>query len=287
MPTAPNTIQAEHEALVQAIVAVLTPLAQLCTAKGVPIQEVESRLRGAFVQAARQAHPNTGSKPNISWISAATGLTRREVSRHLEQTPSPAAARLSPASQLFTRWLTSPIWHDAPLRPMPLPRQGRHPSFEALALSVTRDVHPRTLLEELGRLNLVRLDKQTDTVYLEAGSFVPRGDWSRMLAFLGHNVGDHLRAAIANVLGDGKQHFEQAIFADELSAQSMETVRQLVSQQWAHLLDVLVPRIEALIEQDREAGRPMDQQIRIGFFTWADSMPIPPPTQKGEPHESP
>lgn len=287
MPSDPNAIPPERDALMQAIASVLDPLAQLCVAKGVPIQEVETRLRSAFVQSARQAHPPTGSKPNVSWVSAATGLTRREVRRHLERPPTATGARLSPASQLFTRWLTSPIWHDAPQHPMPLQRQGPHPSFEALAHSVTRDVHPRTLLEELGRLNLIRLDEHDDTVHLAAESFVPRGDGSRMLAFLGHNVGDHLRAAVANVLGDGKQHFEQAIFADELSPHSMETVRQLVGQQWAQLLESLVPGIEDLIEQDKEAGRPMTQQIRIGFFTWADSMPVAPPTQEGEPHESP
>lgn len=270
----PNTaLQAEQDALLLAVGAVLAPLAQLCVSRGLPIQAVEEQIRQTFVLAARQAHEATGMAPNASRLSAATGLTRREVTRLLEEEAQKPTLRPSPASQVFTRWLTDGSLRDAQLRPLVLPRQGEAPSFEALAHSVTRDVHPRTLLDELCRLNLVRLDTETDTVHLQSESFVPRGDWSRMLGFLGQNVGDHLRAATANVLGDGQQHFEQAIHADELSEQSIAAIRQLVSREWKDLLDNLVPRIEALIVDDRDARRQSDQQIRIGFFSWTESMP--------------
>jgi hypothetical protein len=131
----------------------------------------------------------------------------------------------------------------------------------------------------------VSLDPRNDTVQLQADAFVPRGDWARMVGFLGQNVGDHLRAATANVLGNGQQHFEQAIHADELSDQSMATVRQMVSREWKQLLETLVPQIEALIEQDRLERRCMDQQVRIGFFSWAEPLPSPVTHPQGAPHE--
>lgn len=284
----PNTaLHAEQDALLLAVGAVLAPLAQLCVSRGLPIQAVEAQIRQSFVLAAWQAQEAAGAAPNVSRLSATTGLTRREVTRLLEENAQPPTLRPSPSSQVFTRWLTDANLRDAQLHPLALPRQGVAPSFEALAQSVTRDVHPRTLLDELCRLNLVRLDTATDTVHLQAESFVPRGDWARMVGFLGQNVGDHLRAATANVLGDGQQHFEQAIHADELSEHSIATLRQMVSREWKHLLDNLVPRIEALIAEDREARRHSNQQIRIGFFSWTDPMPSPvtPPTQ-GATHEN-
>ena len=33
---------------------------------------------------------------------------------------------------------------------------------------------------------------------------------------VGQNVGDHLAATVANVLGDERQHFEQGLFAADL-----------------------------------------------------------------------
>ena len=71
-----------------------------------------------------------------------------------------------------------------------------------------------------------------DSVTLVKDAFVPRGDRGRMLGFLGHNVGDHLGAAVENVLGDGRQHFEQAVFADELSSQSLDAMREPIEPQW-------------------------------------------------------
>lgn len=282
----PNTaLHAEQDALLVAIGAVLAPLAQLCVARGLPIQAVEAQLRRGFVLAAWQAHQAAGTAPNTSRVSASTGLTRREVGRQLDNELAPAPLHHSPSSQVFTRWLTDPALRDAQQRPITLPRQGDAPSFEALAQSVTRDVHPRTLLDELCRLNLVSLDARSDTVRLQADAFVPRGDWARMVGFLGQNVGDHLRAATANVLGNGQQHFEQAIHADELSDQSMAAVRQMVSREWKQLLETLVPQIEALIEQDRAQSRRMDQQVRIGFFSWTEPMPSPVTHPQGAPHE--
>jgi hypothetical protein len=42
-----------------------------------------------------------------------------------------------------------------------------------------------------------------------------------------------------------------------------------------------VPAITALIEEDRQAQRTTDQQVRIGFFTWSQPMLTSPVT----PHE--
>lgn len=278
--------ESENQPLLSAIDAVMAPLAQLCVACGVRVQSVEAILRRQYVQAAWQAHVASGTTPNTSRISATTGLTRREVSRHLQTDTGHTEVRPSPVTQVFSRWLTDPTLRDADQNPISLPRQGAAPSFESMAHAATQDVHPRTLLDELIRLNLVSMDSETDVVTLRADAFVPRGDWSRMVDFLGQNVGDHFRAATANVLNGGQQHLEQSIHADELSEASMVQVRQMVSQEWKRLQDTLVPAIIALIEQDRLAQRPMDQQVRIGFFTW--SPPLQPPTftpNKGTPND--
>jgi hypothetical protein len=189
-----------------------------------------------------------------------------------------APARPSPATQAFTRWLTDPALLDAEGAPIALAPQGPAPSFESLANSITRDVHPRTLLEELTRLGLARVDEADGRVHLLHSAFVPRADLDRMLAFLGANVGDHLAAAVDNVLSDGSRHFEQALFADELSEASLAEVRERVSNEWQRLLHTLAPALQALIDADKAAGRPADQRLRIGLFAYTDAMaPAPDP----------
>jgi hypothetical protein len=115
-------------------------------------------------------------------------------------------------------------------------------------------------------------------VHLLRDAFVPRGDWARMVGFLGSNVGDHLRAATANVLGDGGQHLEQAIFADELSQESLKAAQKLMAHQWRSLLAQVAPQLEALIAGDRKEGRLQNRTLRIGLFTWSQPMPDTSPT---------
>jgi hypothetical protein len=293
MATPPAPLQAEQQALLSAIADVLAPLAALCVARGVTIQPLEELLRQAVVAAARDACADAGAAGDrvTSRISTMTGLTRREVARlglaveaAAEAAPPPAR---SLATELLTRWVSQRPYTDARGRPRGLPRLGPEPSFESLAASITRDVHPRSVLAEMQRLGLVSIDAARDRVTLVADSFVPRTDWPRLVGFLGANVGAHLRAAVANVTGTGSEHFEQALMADELSAQSLDQARALVADQWRHLMTTLGPQLQALMDADRAAGRPQDQALRVGLYSWmhpmdaraaapAPTAPVPP-----------
>ncbi len=278
-PTQPlpqaSALSAEQQALLSAIDGLLAPLADLCLAKGLTVQALEERLRHALVQSALAAHSSDDANTRLtSKVSASTGLPRREVARLLGQAAQVPgqAARPSLATEVFTRWAANPALRNAAGNALPLPRTGPAPSFEQLAQSVTQDVHPRSLLDELCRLGIARLDSASDTVHLQSNAFVPSGDWARMTAFLGDNVGDHLRAATANVLGNGQQHLEQAIFADELSLQSLQSFRAVMAQQWQAMLQDLTPQLEQLIADDAAAGRSATQRLRVGLYTWAQPM---------------
>ena len=272
-PIQPAAVAAspDADALVQAINALLAPLARLAIAKGLPCAVVEGQLRQALVSAARDAHPSLPPHRAVSRIATATGLNRREVTRLTQAVDAPVRRR-PVSAEVFARWASDPQYRDGGGRPRKLPRQGKAPSFETLAQSVTRDVHPRSLLDELIRLGLAATDPAHDTVELMHDAFVPRGDTERMLGFVGHNVGDHLGAAVANVLADGRQHFEQAVFADELSAQSVESMRESIAAQWRAIQASLVPQLEKLIDADRNAGRLQDQRLRVGLFSYSERV---------------
>lgn len=272
-------------ALAQALRQLMEPLAALAIARGVPYATVEDLLKAAFVESARAAHPNLLAHRLVSRISTATGINRREVTRLTQARDEPAEVRRSPATRVFTKWMSEPSLKSPQGTVLPIPRQGPGPSFETLAHSVTRDVHPRSLLDELCRLGLAHLDGETDMVHLLQDRVVPRGDTRRMLDFLGHNVGDHLRAAVANVLSGAPPHLEQAIFADGLSEQSVHAFNQLMRTQWKTLLDGSVPALQKLIDGDRAAGRPQDQRVRVGLYTYKDAMPRPesPDARKATP----
>jgi hypothetical protein len=279
----------EQEALLAALRQVLEPLATLAVQRGLPYAPVEELLRRAFVGAADAAHPDMLAHRKVSRLSTTTGINRREVSRLMKVLRDAQASRHLPrrslASEVFAHWVSDARYRDRHGEPRVLKRQGRAPSFESLALAITRDVHPRSLLDELLRLKLAVHDRERDTVELVRDAFVPSGDRVRMLQYLGHNVGDHVAGAVANVLSDGQRHFEQAIYADGLTEASVREAWQHIGELWRGLLAALVPALENKVERDR----PLEgatHRVRLGLYTFdedtapAAKTPQPRKTRK-------
>jgi hypothetical protein len=259
----------QRQALQDALRTLLVPLAQLAVARGLPFSAVDEMLKVAFVQAASDAHPTLLPHRRVSRISTVTGINRREVTRLTLEAEPPRPRGRSLVSELFAHWLSDRRYRDGDGRPLALPRQGAAPSFESLAQEITRDVHPRSLLDEMLRLELAALDPATDTVRA-AATASPRGDIVPLLGFLGDNVGDHLAAAVENTLGSARQHFEQALFADGASDETLEWVRERVRQEWQDLRSALVPELERRLEVDGKSTPPATRRVRVGLFTFDD-----------------
>jgi hypothetical protein len=274
----------EQEALLAALRQVLEPLAELAVQRGLPYAPVEELARRAFVGAADAAHPDLLPHRKVSRISTATGINRREVARLLAVIRDAQAAqqlpRRSVASELFAHWMSDGRYRDRHGEPRVLKRQGRAPSFESLAHAITRDVHPRSLLDELLRLKLAVHHAEHDTVELVRDAFVPSEDRVRMLQFLGANVSDHLAGAVTNVLTDGRRHYEQAVFADGLTDASVQEVWAQIGELWKTLLATLVPVLEQKVERDQQE-QGATRRLRVGLYTFdaneAAAAPGPQP----------
>lgn len=280
---APLAAGAAADAAAQAMLKVMTPLARMAIDHGLQFRAMEELLKQAMIEAARAASAQSRDPvPSVSRVSVITGINRQEVKRLM----SARRAHVDPAirsrtSEVFIRWTTDPAWLDESGVPRALPRRfdrDDQPSFEKLALSVTRDVHPRTLLDELLRLELVEYDRREDTVAVRRALYVPVGHVAESLAFLGDNVGDHLSAARANVTSAARSapdggttstpFLEQSLYADELCAESALEGARHASSTWRTVSRELAQRLQALELGDRTARRPSTHRIRIGMYCY-------------------
>ena len=276
-----SEINCEETAIFKTVSRLLVPLARLCLANGITFATAEEALKLAFVQEASALQPGAPEHGMVSRISTSTGINRREVTRLTKLKTTVRTNKHPLAAEILALWTTDALFRDKDGAPNTLNRLGPAPSFEALAQTVTRDVHPRSMLDELIRLGIMTFDEKLDQVSLTRVDFVPRSDSRQMFELLGDNVGDHLDAAVANVLHDGSRHLEQAVFADELSAESIEALRPLVNDQWKALREQMVPLLTTFIEEDKRAGRAQDQRIRIGLYSFADTTTDPNSSNKG------
>lgn len=181
----------------------LAPLARLMVARGILFPDLAERLKAHYVAAA-QVEAQTDSR-----ISVMTGLQRRDIAR-LRAAP-PKEERPNHLATLIARWRTDPNY-----KAQPIPKAGPAPSFEALAHSIRRDIHPRTMLDALADAGTVAIDN--DQITLLESSYQPLAGSEDQLAYLAHNLGDHVAAATDNVLGQTPPHFERAVHYEGLTA---------------------------------------------------------------------
>lgn len=275
-----SSAESRPDLTLAAAVRLLAPLAPLLLREGVSYPRFANALKRVFLEEAPAVLLDSSVRVNDSSVSTLTGIHRKDVRewRSAGQ-PRPQARTFGAVMALFTRWSTDPAYCDAKGRPLVLERKGGPGTFEALAASVSNDVHPRTMLQELLRLGVAELVEGTsgggeDRVRLCADAFVPRDGAPELLQLLSDNVGDHLAAAVQNVLGAAPPMLEQSIYADKLRPQSVEQMSVLARKVWQDAFNGIVRQATAL--SDRDAGQAdAAHRIRIGMYFY--QSPISPP----------
>ena len=261
---------------------VLRPLARLMIARGNRFGWASDRLKEAFLDAAEAAFPIDGKRLTDSRISLLTGLQRKDIKALRNRGPdaTPATGH-GPLPRIVAAWHSAPGYQGNDGQPFPLPRSVQDgPSFETLVAQVSRDIHPRTVLDELHRQHLVQLDG--DTVILTTNAVIPAGDDTAMLGYLGANLGDHAEATVDNLSAPpgSAPFFERAVHYNRLTPTALDELEAFARREQSATLARI--NVRALDLQRSGAGDPdATGRFRCGAFIYrADLTDGPRETDK-------
>ena len=234
--------------LLSALARILSPVARLMLARGVTLPLAVELLKRVYIDVARRDFRLEGKSATDSRISLLTGVHRKDVRRlrELPAAPSELPAKVSFGAQAVARWTTVADFLDSSGQPRALPRQARagEASFESLVGGISRDIRPRSLLDEWLRLGIVRMNERDEVVLITA-AFVPRDGEDEKLAYFGHNLGDHASAAADNVFGHSPAWFERSVHHTEMTQEAVVALHALVADQGMALLQDLHRHAEA------------------------------------------
>ncbi len=266
-----DTHDSRSDRSLDAALRVMAPLVEWLLQEGVTYPQFANALKQTFLDAAPPVLDASSTKVNDSSISTLTGVHRKDVRawRAIGR-PLPQAKTFGAVMEVFARWLNDPVYCDPQGRPRILDRVGGPGTFEALATSVTSDVHPRTLLRELIRLGIasrvdIESDAEGDRVSLNAQALVPKEGTAEVLQLFSDNVGDHLAAATNNLRHSGPPMLEQSIFADHLRPESVARLNALAREIWLRAFHEVVRDATALCAQDLGKDG-ADQRVRFGMY---------------------
>ena len=262
----------KSDEVLEACVASLLPLVRYCLLEGVNYPQFIKALKPIFAQAAKFELAKRKVKINDSAISLLSGLHRKDV-RELGKGGGHLIAHSGTvASLLFAKWISDPVYVQKNGKPRRLVKHGPAPSFESLALSITQDVHPGSILRAMEGQGMLRLEGEgkSERIALIKESFIPQDDLGEMLSMFATNLHDHMSAASSNMLGGSQPFLEQAVFGDGLSQSSVDELAILTRSQWAECSLELIRRANQLCDQDKDTGEP--HRFRLGHYFY--STPI-------------
>lgn len=258
-----------------AVRRILRPLVRAMIARGLTYPRLIEILKMLYVQEAADHFSLDGKRVTDSRVSLLTGLQRRDIRAHRDGPREEERPKgMGPIPRVLALWRSDARFQGADGGPAPLPRQGEGegPSLEALIREVGRDVHPRTILDEMIRLGLARLDAETDLVTLERESLVPSKDEAMLVAYYASNLGDHAEAASANLIAapEPGPFFERAVHYNKLTP---EAAARLEAEARARQLALLEELNAKALDAQRASRGEADaiERFRVGAFVYRTS----------------
>ncbi|MEM8624200.1 MAG: DUF6502 family protein [Pseudomonadota bacterium] len=255
-----------------AIRRILRPLVRAMIARGLFYPRLTEILKEVFVGEAEAHFGIAGRQMTDSRISVLTGLQRRDIRglRGADDVERPRG--LGPVPRTVAHWQGDPRY-QVDGAPAPLPRlaeaAGDGPSFESLVREIGRDVHARTILDELSRLGLVTIDKKSDRVSLIAEALLPSRDDALLLGYYAANLGDHAAASAANLMAspDPGPFYERAVHYNRLRAEDVDALEASARERLQDALAAL--NADALSRQRAAKDDPAaTARFRAGAFVF-------------------
>lgn len=270
----------------------LEPIALLALERGVRLNGLIDALKLALVRAAISLADDDGRSPatvlrpasptsqadaaagraafSDSRLAVMTGVHRKDLRRIRTTGGTTRAKSLSIVGEVFARWRSDPRFLTRRGEPRHLLRHrdgGERASFEELVAAVTRDVHPRPVLDEMLRLGMVETDGRVgDRVRLLHAAYVPAADKAELMHLGRDNLADHVAALVGNLQGDGRRFLEQAVYSDDLTEASARQFNLETREVWEKVFTLLMPRLQALYEADRDSRDPRNHRVRVGMY---------------------
>jgi Family of unknown function (DUF6502) len=267
---------AESGAMLGHVLQVLRPLVRLLLHHGIHHKVLATALKRLFLEEAERELQRRGMAATDSALTLLSGVHRRDV-RTLKQgaaagerglrgvhgaAPPAMAMPRSLAAEVVGRWMHERRYLDKKGHPRALPRGAGEPGgFDALVHSLSRDVRPRAVLDELVRLGVA--EEGTEGVRLLAEGFAPRRGLDEMASLFAANLHDHAAAAVANLRGEAN-HLEQAIFVDDITEESVRHLQQAGVAAWKVAMRDVMGQAQARFDADRT--RPSAERTRRARF---------------------
>ncbi|MBL1430531.1 MAG: hypothetical protein COA60_003275 [Robiginitomaculum sp.] len=254
------------KALIAAVRRILRPLVRGFIRFGITYSLLTEILKLTYVDiAAEDFRLDPDKRPSDSRISLLTRVHRKDI-RKFKTQDEPDNMDLtdhSISAQIIALWLADATYQNQNGAPKPIPRSGEN-SFEQLARAISKDMHPRAILDELTRSGIVTITDD-DQVYLDVSAFIPDQDFDNLAWYFGLNLHDHIAASTHNISGKTPAFLDQSVHYSGLSKQSVDELHDLSRELGTQSLLRINTKAQQLEVEDAKKDN-FNQRMTFGVY---------------------
>ena len=260
-----------EKVLAKAIKTMLKPLVKLLLRRGITYPNLLEPLKQIFVEVAEESFALENKKQTDSRVSLITGVHRKEVKRLREMISNTKALpeiKASLSAQIMAEWTGNNDFTSKSGQPLPLTKQGEKHSFEALVFMVSKDKHPRSVLDDWLNQGIVTINQEGLICLNEAG-FVPTENEAEKLFFAGKNIGHHLSVVTNNLDNKQRPMLDRAVYYNNLSPESLHEIEKISKEKSLALLSEINHLAHELQQKD-EGSSSARARFHFGSYFYRD-----------------
>ncbi len=219
-------MEIQQNQLYQSIRVMLRPIVRFCLNRAMKVQDILECLKFALIDVGVEEISKFDERVNVSKLSVATGLRRREVMRIYQQGDHKAWA-VGLTTKVIGAWQTDHRFLTKQRKPRVLSLAGQESEFVRLVRSVSQDVPTASVLFDLERMGAVQRTERGVELLVEG--LPGERDLSEACRMLGEDVNALIRAIEENVEREHKTpNLHLRTVFDNIAAEDLNELRQII-----------------------------------------------------------
>ena len=244
---------------------ILRPLVRILLRTGIPSGALTELVRQTYVDVAGEEFLIEGKRQTTARISVITGLNRKEVSRLRKLDPLDRADEVwwNRAAHVLASWYRDEAFLDRKGDPLDLSFSEGSPSFVELVKKHSGDMYPRSVADELLRMNAI--EEVEGKLRMTARGYVPSGDPERVIDILGLDTAEFIETIDHNLQAESDQErlFQLKVLSDNVPIEFLDEFNAYSKRLSRPVIDELSRWLS-----ERDKGRDWsgdDERVEVGL----------------------
>jgi len=276
---------------------ILRPLVKLLLRNGIGFADFTAAMRTTYIEVAGdQEFMLAGKKKqSVARIAVLTGINRKEVKNQLDviaekRTEGPEllnggylAFNNNVVAAVISSWRTDSHYVGKDGKPRRLSfGEDKKGGFEELVKKHSKDMTPRSVLDELERLGAVEKNRRAGSVKLISKEYLPI-DEDQMMRIGSENIGDLLKTVIHNIdtRDTTNRRFQRRVYYDNIPKDSAAEFRPYGEEKAQKFLEEINLTL-ASRDRDQNPGVTGEGRYRVGFGVYYFEENISDNSDNGE-----